>query len=278
MSEDFDPYRMWLGIPTEEQPPHHYRLLGVGPFEADPDVVQEAADRQMAHVQKHKLGRYSQISQKLLNELSAAKICLLTPDKKRAYDAALRPRLQPKAAPAAAPMATAMPFNPAIPMAVPVGTPMSSAPSPLDVIAEESFRRPRRKQKNSAYLVPLFLTFIGLAALAGLAWANWPRLEQMLGNQAASSPPESKSKSKTAAPKQSKKMGAPQVEHPTEPDDQLHVPPLPADGESVAPPKSDQAQPRGRSKKPRIEDLIEPADPFEASPLLEKEKTETTPE
>ncbi len=26
----FDAYRKWLGIPPEEQPPHHYRLLSEG--------------------------------------------------------------------------------------------------------------------------------------------------------------------------------------------------------------------------------------------------------
>ena len=48
MADEFDPYRMWLGIPPEEQPPNIYRLLGIGLFEADLDVIQEAADRQMA--------------------------------------------------------------------------------------------------------------------------------------------------------------------------------------------------------------------------------------
>ena len=30
MKQSFDPYHKWLGIPPEDQPPHHYRLLGVG--------------------------------------------------------------------------------------------------------------------------------------------------------------------------------------------------------------------------------------------------------
>ena len=28
LQEKFDPYHIWLGIPPEEQPPNHYRLLG----------------------------------------------------------------------------------------------------------------------------------------------------------------------------------------------------------------------------------------------------------
>ena len=29
MAANFDPYYKWLGIPPEEQPPNHYRLLGI---------------------------------------------------------------------------------------------------------------------------------------------------------------------------------------------------------------------------------------------------------
>lgn len=93
VSEAFDPYRRWLGIPQAEQPPHHYRLLGIGLFEDDPDVIEEAADRQMAHVQTHRTGKYSALSQKLLNELAAAKLCLLNKQSKTAYDLELRSRL-----------------------------------------------------------------------------------------------------------------------------------------------------------------------------------------
>ena len=32
MSEPFDPYRIWLGIPADQQPPSHYQLLGVVEF------------------------------------------------------------------------------------------------------------------------------------------------------------------------------------------------------------------------------------------------------
>jgi hypothetical protein len=93
MAEKFDPYHKWLGIPPEEQPPHHYRLLGIGLFESDPDVIEGAADRQMSHVQTHKTGPNSAASQKLLNELSAAKLCLLNAKKKAAYDEDLKAKL-----------------------------------------------------------------------------------------------------------------------------------------------------------------------------------------
>lgn len=89
----FDPYHKWLGIPPGEQPAHHYRLLGVAPFESDPDVIESAADRQMAYVRQCASGPYVKESQQVLNELSAARMCLLNPSKKQAYDAELKARL-----------------------------------------------------------------------------------------------------------------------------------------------------------------------------------------
>ena len=43
MSDAFDPYYIWLGIPPEDQPPHHYRLLGVTLFESNREVIEAAA-------------------------------------------------------------------------------------------------------------------------------------------------------------------------------------------------------------------------------------------
>jgi hypothetical protein len=93
MFQTFDPYYQWLGIPPHLQPPHHYRLLGLELFESNPDVISVAADRQMAHVRMYQLGTYSDLSQKLLNEIASAKVCLLVPERKAAYDAELRKTL-----------------------------------------------------------------------------------------------------------------------------------------------------------------------------------------
>ncbi len=94
----FDPYHKWLGIPPAEQPPHHYRLLGVAPFESDPEVIEAAADRQMSYIRQCATGPYTKESQQILNELSAARVCLLNPAKKAAYDRELNLRLAPLAA------------------------------------------------------------------------------------------------------------------------------------------------------------------------------------
>ncbi len=59
------------------------------------EVIEAAADRQMTYVRQCATGPYMKESQKLLNELAAARICLLNPAKKKAYDAELKPRLAP---------------------------------------------------------------------------------------------------------------------------------------------------------------------------------------
>lgn len=90
MAETFDAYHKWLGIPPEHQPPNLYRLLGINLFESDPDVVEAAADKQFAYLKGCASGPHVALSQKLLNEISAARLCLLNPAKKAAYDASLK--------------------------------------------------------------------------------------------------------------------------------------------------------------------------------------------
>ena len=103
MTDTFDPYRKWLGIPPEDQPPHHYRLLGIEAFEADADVIANAVDGRMSQVKNYQTGKYSAQSQKILNEIAAARVCLLNSQKKAAYDKALRQRLGESEANAGAP-------------------------------------------------------------------------------------------------------------------------------------------------------------------------------
>ena len=100
----FDPYHVWLGIPAQEQPAHHYRLLGIALFEGQADVIATAADRQMGHLRTFQSAQHSPLSQRLLNEVATAKICLLNSAKKAAYDEQLRRRLQPRPPPDAPPV------------------------------------------------------------------------------------------------------------------------------------------------------------------------------
>ncbi len=98
MDSTFDPYRKWLGIPPREQPPHHYRLLGLAAFESDTDAIAHAADARMTHLRTFQSGKHSELSQRLLNEIAAAQVCLLSPEKKARYDDELRRRLSSRGA------------------------------------------------------------------------------------------------------------------------------------------------------------------------------------
>src|SRR4051794_4214468 len=101
MSATFDPYHKWLGIPPQDQPPNHYRLLGLELFEADLDVISAAADARMGHVKSFHVGPHAELSQQVLNEIAVARLRLLKPERKAAYDAALRQQAVPAVPPAA---------------------------------------------------------------------------------------------------------------------------------------------------------------------------------
>jgi hypothetical protein len=129
-SSSFDPYYKWLGIPPAEQPPNHYRLLGINPFESDPDVIQAASDQRMIHLRSFQTGQHSSLSQKLLNETAAAKLCLLKPERKAQYDARLQSQLAMQAPPAA-PVAS---IPPPIPTHGPVSTPVAADYADVDAV------------------------------------------------------------------------------------------------------------------------------------------------
>ncbi len=118
MQDGFDPYHKWLGIPPQDQPPHHYRLLAISLFESDPEVIEGAADQRMGHVRTFQRGLHSTLSQRILNELAAARVCLLSAEKKQAYDTDLRSRLTP-----------APPLPP--PQQPPMPTVLSAPPPPV---------------------------------------------------------------------------------------------------------------------------------------------------
>ena len=87
--EGFDPYYEWLGI-SPFLPLTYYTLLGLQNFEPRKDVISNAADRQMTFVRTYQIGKHSAESQRLLNEISKARVTLLNSESKAAYDAQLR--------------------------------------------------------------------------------------------------------------------------------------------------------------------------------------------
>ncbi|HEY4258649.1 MAG TPA: hypothetical protein VGM98_00760 [Schlesneria sp.] len=146
--DSFDPYHKWLGIPKKEQPANHYRLLGITVFEPDLDVIEAAADRQMAYVSQCATGEHLKVSQQILNELSAARVCLLVPARRKAYDEQLGKKLNQASSAAT--------------------SAMIREPEPVDEFDQtlEPLRsKPRRKKSSSRKLkVPY-----GMLAVAGVA-------------------------------------------------------------------------------------------------------------
>jgi hypothetical protein len=117
----FDPYYEWLGIPPKDQPPHHYRLLGVELYEDHLTAIDAAANRIMAYLQELSNGDNGALAQQLLNEVSAARVCLLNKKRKATYDQTLKTNLSNKKQKKKnKPAVTKTP--PPLPMATPVET------------------------------------------------------------------------------------------------------------------------------------------------------------
>ena len=128
MADSFDAYHEWLGIAPRDQPPNHYRLLGIELYEAKANVIDSAADRQMAHLRTFQTGARSKLCQELLNRVSTARVLLLNVQKKAAYDVQLEKQLagsrsEPR-------IARAIPLNQPASTAVSVPLPPSAAPVP----------------------------------------------------------------------------------------------------------------------------------------------------
>src|SRR5687768_12264014 len=106
MSQTFDAYHVWLGIPPGEQPPNHYRLLGLRLFEPNPTVIDNAFQRATAHLRTFQSGPHGPLARQLLADVAAAAECLLNPADKSQYDQALGQRLierQTRVSPASPP-------------------------------------------------------------------------------------------------------------------------------------------------------------------------------
>lgn len=85
----FDPYLKWLGIRCPEQQPDHYRLLGLERFEDDPNIITHAADSRIAFLRWKRGEPQGALADRLIDEITQAKACLLNAERKRAYDMVL---------------------------------------------------------------------------------------------------------------------------------------------------------------------------------------------
>lgn len=126
----FDPYHKWLGIPPDEQPPNLYRLLGISLFESDPDVIDAATEQRVTYLQQLATGNHVTESQKLLNEVSAARVCLLDSRQRAIYDAELRSK-QAANEPVKSDATVLHEIIP-LPVSRPRGDPLAGPPVPSD--------------------------------------------------------------------------------------------------------------------------------------------------
>ena len=86
---DIDVYKDWLGITEKARPLNHYQLLRLKQFEDDAGKVRDNYRKMNAHVRKYAAGEYGPLSQKLLNELAKAMLCLTDARRKAEYDITL---------------------------------------------------------------------------------------------------------------------------------------------------------------------------------------------
>src|SRR6185369_10644582 len=156
MADDFDPYYTWLGIRPEEQPPDHYRLIGLKRFEDNADVIANATDRQMQFLRSMQVGKKSAQSQTLLNEISAAGGCLLDPQRKAKYDLELKAQeaAAAQAAKAAAAKARPLPKATSLDSPKPAKAPEAAPLPKSEVFSLQLTSGPTKPSASASSLTP----------------------------------------------------------------------------------------------------------------------------
>lgn len=87
--KQLDVYRDWLGIQETARPLNYYQLLKLKQFEDDVAKIRGSYRQFNAHVRRYSTGEYGPESQRLLNELTKAMLCLTDVQRKREYDITL---------------------------------------------------------------------------------------------------------------------------------------------------------------------------------------------
>jgi hypothetical protein len=142
MAESFDPYQSWLSLNLGGREPNHYELLALESFESDKAKINESADRAANLVTSQATAAQVPQSQKLLYQISTARVCLLNAAEKARYDDQLRQQqsqLQtempvaqaPPPAQSARPQEMQVPAAPPPAAATPPHMVQGTAPSPM---------------------------------------------------------------------------------------------------------------------------------------------------
>ena len=168
MGESFDPYLKWLGIRTSGRRVNHYRLLGLDLYEADVDVIANAAGRQIGHVESF-AAEHPVEAKKVLGQLKAARDCLLSEELKKRYDKKLRnatPAKQPSPPQAAGSKAGTVDLPDSQSQPDFSGLQIGSSQGPVDSAPKirAASRRPRRQK--SFDIAGWILGAIGAVAFA----------------------------------------------------------------------------------------------------------------
>ncbi|HEY1065296.1 MAG TPA: RDD family protein [Pirellulales bacterium] len=90
MSSGFDPYLEWFGIAVDQRPPTHYQMLNLPAFESNPQTIESQAQLVLGFLQQQTSGPNSREAQQLIARIQQARVDLLDPNRKAAYDNALR--------------------------------------------------------------------------------------------------------------------------------------------------------------------------------------------
>ena len=97
MSEQINPYKLFLDLDTAPKKPSYYELLGVSQDERDDTVVARGCEKALAKVRGFKPGANAQIWLAILDEISNARVTLTDVELRRAYDQQLAAGAQPEA-------------------------------------------------------------------------------------------------------------------------------------------------------------------------------------
>jgi hypothetical protein len=142
----FDPYAAWLDIPADRRPPTYYDLLGISPTECDSNAIEQAALRRLGKVRRFQLGQHGDLSQALATELSRARLVLMDPDRRAAYDESLSDSVP-------------APNSPTSPAAPPTSVPVAETPLLFTINLDRAHTSP-----TSDSAVPSFLAGLDSAA------------------------------------------------------------------------------------------------------------------
>lgn len=97
MTDTRDGYAEWLSVATAMRPPNHYQLLGLKDFESDRAKIAAAAEAAQSRLLTVAPGDRLDEWQRILDELSVAKLVLADAARKGQYDGQLRSRLASRA-------------------------------------------------------------------------------------------------------------------------------------------------------------------------------------